>query len=488
ARIAQGHARAVAGDLSGLRVTYAGGSGANAWSETVNTFDSRGNMTRREKTYWNGSATVTDTDVRDDASWSAGDRINDLNQVKKRIVTPAGGSATTWTFSYDANGRMTSKSDGTNTWTYTWDPDEPRLTRVQGPGGVDVSYTYCSMGRMLTRTSGGVTTTFEWDGWTMVKETTGSVVTRYIAPQGQIHSFERGGQVYQVHSDAHNGSVRAITDASGAVVAHYEFDAWGAQLASSSAFSGGFSYGYVGGLGVRTDEATGLIWMRQRWYDAGLGRFLSRDALGSLNRYEYCSNDPVNWVDLDGLKPTRINTTAPGGPYWYDVVDGVPTYWNNSPLDFKRRRKDKPIPTPIIPPGKRKPCPEPFKDPIEDQSLPELPFEPHGPPSLPYRWENDPINPSNRPKPKPVPPIPIPASDPHPIKQRRDRALERDLKDKWNVNRSQGVPTMLIGLVIGGAGGYLAPGPILKGVSIVGGGTIFVGGAIQTSYELYYGN
>ncbi len=23
---------------------------------------------------------------------------------------------------------------------FTWDPDEPRLTRVQGPGGIDVSY------------------------------------------------------------------------------------------------------------------------------------------------------------------------------------------------------------------------------------------------------------------------------------------------------------------------------------------------------------
>ncbi len=195
----------------------------------------------------------------------------------------------------------------TATWTYTWDPDEPRLTRVQGPGGIDVSYSYDSAGRMLTRVSGGVTTTFEWDGWTLVKETTGSVVTRYVAPQGQLHSFERGGQVYQVHSDGHNGSVRAITDASGAVVAHYEFDAWGAQLGSSSPFSGGFRFGYVGSLGVRTDATTGLLYMRHRWFDPnGLQRFLSRDVLGSVNRYEYCYNNPVNWVDLDGLDPRSL--------------------------------------------------------------------------------------------------------------------------------------------------------------------------------------
>ncbi len=37
---------------------------------------------------------------------------------------------------------MTGKTDGTNSWMYTWDPDEPHLIRVQGPGGLDVSYTY----------------------------------------------------------------------------------------------------------------------------------------------------------------------------------------------------------------------------------------------------------------------------------------------------------------------------------------------------------
>ena len=158
---------------------------------------------------------------------------------------------------------------------------------------------------MLARVSGGVTTTLIWDGWTCVKEVTGSSVTRYIAPQGEIHSFERDGQVYQVHADGHNGSVRAITDSTGAVVAHYEYGAWGEMLSSSSPFAGGFSYLFVGAYGVRHDATTGLYYMRNRWYDAGLGRFLSRDVLEDLNRYSYCYNNPISWVDLDGLAPTN---------------------------------------------------------------------------------------------------------------------------------------------------------------------------------------
>ena len=88
------------------------------------------------------------------------------------------------------------------------------------------------------------------------------------------------------------------------MVAHYEYDAWGNQLSSSAPMSGGFAYLFVGALGVRYDSATGLHYMRNRWYDAGLGRFLSRDALGGANRYAYCYSNPVDLVDVDGLQPT----------------------------------------------------------------------------------------------------------------------------------------------------------------------------------------
>ncbi|MGB5047841.1 MAG: hypothetical protein WBO46_02805, partial [Caldilineaceae bacterium] len=73
-------------------------------------------------------ATITNSgttnDTRDDAGWSSGDQINALNQITRQDV---GGA--TWTFSYSSNGCLTSKTDGTNTWTYTWN-DENRLTRV----------------------------------------------------------------------------------------------------------------------------------------------------------------------------------------------------------------------------------------------------------------------------------------------------------------------------------------------------------------------
>jgi RHS repeat-associated protein len=122
--------------------------------------------------------------------------------------------------------------------------------------------------------------------------------------------------------------VRAITDASGAVVAHYELDAWGAQLASSSPFSGGFAFGYVGSLGVRTDATTGLIWMRHRWFDPnGLQRFISRDPLDKTYFYAHCN--PVSHADPLGLQPPdsvmdkRIGINLPSEAYPKVSPDGV---------------------------------------------------------------------------------------------------------------------------------------------------------------------
>lgn len=51
------------------------------------------------------------------------------------------------------------------------------------------------------------------------------------------------------------------------------------------------------------DEATGLIYMRERWYDPRTGTFLTPDPRGyrdSSNLYAYCAGDPVNCSDPTG--------------------------------------------------------------------------------------------------------------------------------------------------------------------------------------------
>jgi len=167
-----------------------------------------------------------------------------------------------------------------------------------------VQYSYDSMGRMLRRDNGTDVTTFVWDGWDLLSETTGSVTTTYLVPDGLVWSFSRGEDVFQVHTDA-LGSVRVVTDSDGDVVARFEYSAWG-ELLPGSFDSVGLALRFVGALGVRTDLETGLLWMRHRWYDASSQRFISRDPIGlrgGSNTFTYVGNNPVNFVDPEGLQP-----------------------------------------------------------------------------------------------------------------------------------------------------------------------------------------
>jgi len=115
--------------------------------------------------------------------------------------------------------------------------------------------------------------------------------------------------MHYFHFD-YRGSVAAITDENGIVVARFGYTAFGQQYAAE-----GFEeankeistpFGYNGRDGVITDS-NGLIYMRARYYSPELRRFVSKDPLrgnigdlGSLNRYAYVGGDPVNFVDPSG--------------------------------------------------------------------------------------------------------------------------------------------------------------------------------------------
>ena len=64
-------------------------------------------------------------------------------------------------------------------------------------------------------------------------------------------------------------------------------------------------FGYTG---YQIEVAGGLYFAQARRYDAGAGRFVSEDKIpgftsvpDTLNRYNYCWNQPMDYVDLNGL-------------------------------------------------------------------------------------------------------------------------------------------------------------------------------------------
>ncbi|MCD9096681.1 RHS repeat domain-containing protein [Luteimonas fraxinea] len=117
-----------------------------------------------------------------------------------------------------------------------------------------------------------------------------------------------------VHTDA-LGSVVAMSNQSGSITQRREYEPFGAQL--SPALQDG--PGYTGHI---QDAATGLTYMQQRYFDSGLGQFLSVDPVTALggdmrhfNRYGYAFNNPYTLSDPDGRAPctgSKIGTCVNG--------------------------------------------------------------------------------------------------------------------------------------------------------------------------------
>ena len=124
-----------------------------------------------------------------------------------------------------------------------------------------------------------------------------------------------------VHTDA-LGSIVATTDQAGNLMEQRRYEPFGYQLLPAIQNGPGYT-GHV------QDEATGLTYMQQRYYDAALGRFLSVDPVladgdsgGNFNRYWYANNNPYRFKDPDGRECVSADGTTRCTPY--KQGDGLP--------------------------------------------------------------------------------------------------------------------------------------------------------------------
>ena len=128
----------------------------------------------------------------------------------------------------------------------------------------------------------------------------GALLARYSHGDrvDQPLTIQRGGQSYFYHTD-HLGSIRLVTDAAGAVVNSYDYDAYGNFEAISETVVSPYAY-----TGREYDGESGLHYYRARYYDPQTGRFLQEDPLGfaagDANLYRYVFNNPVNLTDPGG--------------------------------------------------------------------------------------------------------------------------------------------------------------------------------------------
>jgi RHS repeat-associated protein len=168
-----------------------------------------------------------------------------------------------------------------------------------------------------------------WDGGEIVEERDGvnaSVVTKRYFGAG-VQEVAADAPTNLFYSRDHLGSVREVTDANGALVARYDYDAWGRRTQVFGTYEA--DWGYAGYF-VHHASRLNLTWFRA--YDADLGRWVSRDPIaeqGGLNLYQYVDNSPINLIDPNGLIHQAWNEAPYDGRLHDDEKGGLEVLCND---------------------------------------------------------------------------------------------------------------------------------------------------------------
>ncbi len=119
------------------------------------------------------------------------------------------------------------------------------------------------------------------------------------------------GSWYYYIYNAH-GDVVGLVNEAGTVVNTYEYTPWGEVRNETEMVDNPIKY-----AGEYYDDELGMIYLRARYYDPQIGRFTSLDVEEGniaipleMNRYVYCLNNPIKYVDPYGEFPLAISAGA----------------------------------------------------------------------------------------------------------------------------------------------------------------------------------
>lgn len=249
--------------------------------------------------YWEEQTTVvSNVPYTYDAVWNRTGSGITLQPTSNRYQTFGG-----YTFEYDPDGNTTRKYKSGFNQVFSWN-SLGQLTGVT-TNGVAVTYRYNGFGERVYRAAGSDVRQFVYDGPDLVLEvsTAGTKLREYTHFPGvdQPHSmFDGNGTAYYYAMD-YPGHVAGLFNTSGSVVNRYRYSAWGAPETTSEGVTNSLRF-----MSRELDAQTGVYYVRNRWYDAAVARFLSEDPIGlegGINLYAYVGNSPTNGRDPFGLWP-----------------------------------------------------------------------------------------------------------------------------------------------------------------------------------------
>jgi len=130
------------------------------------------------------------------------------------------------------------------------------------------------------------------------------------------------GGVNYFYTRDHLGSIRELTDSTGALRARYDYDPYGRSTKLTGDLDADFGY-----TGYYNHTTSGLYLTWYRAYDPNLGRWLSRDPIaerGGINLYDYVQNNSILYSD-------NLGTAIDSLPFIATINQIRKNYFNKYP-------------------------------------------------------------------------------------------------------------------------------------------------------------
>ena len=213
-------------------------------------------------------------------------------------------------FGYDNAGNLNKKVSSGRTAEYKYDADNLLISYVDNSNRIE--FEYDSDGNRTAKIVNGVRTEYINDLASPISQVllkrvqkrffNEEKLIRYVYGSSKISQSCNGETQFYLY-DSIGRNVCALIDSSGEMLSNYEYDSFGNVTLENQKVKNVYKY-----CGEQFDEETGLIYLRNRYYDPQIGRFISKDNnFGDLNNpqtlnpYVYVENNPVNFVDPLGF-------------------------------------------------------------------------------------------------------------------------------------------------------------------------------------------
>lgn len=248
-----------------------------------------------------------------------GYRYNERNELTERIS--AGGLTA---YHYDKNGSIISEEEEGRKSEYHYDLLN-RQNYVKTLDGKEQENSYDGEGLRAGLTENGKKTTFLYHNGEILTESEGesAPVRRYLTGLGLSHVQTEDGFYHAYHQDE-QGSTAYITGQDKAAENSYQYDAFGNLTEQKETITNRILY-----TGQQYDQGTGQYYLRARYYNPVVGRFLQEDTYrgDGLNLYAYCANNPVMYYDPSGHgKIVQVSCGGEQAKVEPDNVKGKKTY------------------------------------------------------------------------------------------------------------------------------------------------------------------